>query len=156
MFNRIPCPKDSSFCDNETDDKTIMIEDCLSTIRLLFSYKEYIIGTILIFIGICGFNIFRMITIQIYSTTHRILTDIIKSFLLWVFVSLIFHSYFQVKEVDTFRIIIIKAISYLIVFIGLIIFLEIVIINLCGLNKNTIQSIVRRTEIEDANINETI
>ena len=55
---------EASFCEKEK-----MIEDFNETMRILFSNKESIIGRILMFFGICGFNIFRMKTIHILSNT---------------------------------------------------------------------------------------
>ena len=143
IFNNIPCPKEASFCEKEK-----MIEDFNETMRILFSNKESIIGIILMFFGICGFNIFRMKTIQIYSPTHRVLTNIITSFLHWIFVDLIFYNYFEMKLTDTLEIIIVKLISYFISLIGLSIFLEIIIINAFNLNRNTNKAITERIDKE--------
>ena len=119
-------------------------------IKFLFSNNKCIAGSFLIIIGIFGFNVFGLLTIQTYSPTHRTLFDTITSFLIWI-TSLIDPSFIDEKDGHSQSVlsIIKNSISFIITFIGLSIFLEIIIINVFGMNTNTIKAISERVSDEN-------
>ena len=84
------------------------------------------------FIAICGYNIVAILTISVYSPAHKVLTDIIKSFLSWVFIEVIFYEYFEIEKTNTKFSVGFISLGYAIAFIGLLIFLEIIIFNCMG------------------------
>ena len=86
-----------------------------------------------------------MITNQRCSPAHRIIADCFSSFLSWIIHMLI--PYFNNDDVYDSNIVInriIKGIGYVVIFIGLMIFLEFILINKWGMNKNTTFNIDRR------------
>ena len=116
---------------------TESFEDFGVCIELIKQNWEYKVGVILFCLEVFIYNILRMITNQRCFPAHRIIADCFSSFLSWIIHMLI--PYFNNDDVYDSNIVInqiIKGIGYVVIFIGLMIFLEFILINKWGMNKN--------------------
>lgn len=111
-----------------------------------------LIGLCIYIFGVTFFNAFRMKTIQAYSPTHRAIGDNLSGMFFFI-VQIFLHD---LGENINILIIVLEGISYIIISIGIIIFLELIIIHFCGMDKNTRDSINERldAEVEEINLNE--
>ena len=99
--------------------------------------------------GLFGFNTFKVLTNHYYFPTYKGLSDVIGNFIRWI----LFSSIGLVKNDNESDYYIIKVISYVILTIGVIIYLELIQLNCCGLNVNTRNEIsIRIKEEKDISI----
>ena len=106
---------------------------------------KYQIGIVVYCIGVFLYNIMRILTTQKCSPVHRVITNTFSAFLGWII-----HYFFEDKDSPAH--IIIEAVGYMIVFFGLMIFLELLIINKWGMNQNTTFNIDQRGIEENVEI----
>jgi hypothetical protein len=136
------------FCD--VDDKYVPIYDSCQSFksldRLFTSTNNIWIITVFYTIGFTLFNIFRMLTNQNFSTTHRCISDCFGAFLIWIFKLIIDNAYD--KENNTYDIIF-GSVSYPFIIFGVLVFLEFVILNFYDLNMNTNYMISHRGDEEN-------
>ena len=105
---------------------------------------------IILIISISAFNTYKVLTIHHFYPTYNGLSDVLGDFIYWI-VFYILDKYFKIQISNTDKIkssFFINIISYLIMTLGIIIYLEIVQINCFGLNTNTREQIKRRTSID--------
>ena len=105
---------------------------------------------IILIISISAFNTYKVLTIHHFYPTYNGLSDVLGDFIYWI-VLYILDKYFDIQISNTDKIkssFFINIISYLIMTLGIIIYLEIVQINCFGLNTNTREQIKRRTSID--------
>ena len=95
-------------------------------------------------------NTFRMLTNQCYSPTHRAIGDTLSSFLFWI-IQLCIESFRE--EENSVWINFIKGGTYIMIYFGIFIFLELIIIMRCGMDKNTTDMIINRVDVEEEEIN---
>ena len=146
FINTFICTSFISICNVSQEP----VNELINTINGLFIRTEYIIGIILFIIGVFFFNLFGILTTKAYSPTHRSISDTITSLIIWILTSHIFKNYLKTEE-EKFDTIIVKSISYIVIFFGLLIFLEIIIIDVFDLNRNTTKYINKRIEEENNN-----
>lgn len=146
FINTFICTSFISICNVSQEP----VNELINAINGLFIRTEYIIGIILFIIGVFFFNLFGMLTTKAYSPTHRSISDTITSLIIWILTSHIFKNYLKSEE-EKFDTIIVKSISYIVIFFGLLIFLEIIIIDVFDLNRNTTKYINKRIEEENNN-----
>ena len=93
-----------------------------------------------------------MKTNQAYSPTHRAIGDNLSGMFFFI-VQIFLHD---LGDNINILIIVLEGISYIIISICIIIFLELIIIHFCGMDKNTRDSINERldAEVEEINLNE--
>lgn len=94
-----------------------------------------------LFMGIFGFNTFKVLTNNYYYPTYKGLSDVFGNFLTWILFIVLGHS----KEENEKRYYVIKSVSYVIMMIGILIYLEIIQLNFLGFNANTRKEIIKRT-----------
>ena len=105
---------------------------------------------VLYFLSELGTNSLNILTNFYYSPTQRSLTDALSSFL-WNTFSSIFildkeHAkYFELQVIGI-------ALGYPIAFIGALIYNELIIIHLCGMDKGTKKEMLRRSDIESKEV----
>ena len=105
---------------------------------------------VLYFLSELGTNSLNILTNFYYSPTQRSLTDALSSFL-WNTFSSIFildkeHAeYFELQVIGI-------ALGYPISFIGALIYNELIIIHLCGMDKGTKKEMLRRSDIESKEV----
>ena len=112
---------------------------------MIRSEKYYQIGIVLYCIGIYTFNIMRLLTNQRCSPVHRIVSDTLSTLLAWI-IHLCVPLFNASDKADDKKLlhIVIEGVGYAIVLIGLTIFLEFIVINKWGMNKNTTFNIDKR------------
>lgn len=136
------------FFKGETIVSTIEIDDFFECINLLKKGK-FKIGIIIYVIGIFIYNILRLLTNQRCSPTHLIIADCFGSLLGWI---LYFLRQEQKVQKDFYIQLTLMGIGYVFIFIGLIIFLEFIVINKWGMNNNTTFNIQSRATEEIDNM----
>ena len=97
-----------------------------------------------LFVGIFGFNTFKVLTNNYYYPTYKGLSDVFGNFLQWILFIMLGYS----KDKNEKSYYVIKSVSYVIMMIGIIIYLEIIQLNFCGFNMNTRKEIIKRTNDE--------
>ena len=130
-------------------------EDFIKTWQIISKNPRLIILVSILYISITFFNSFRILTNQHYTPTHRSLSDSIASFIAWILkLTIPFLNQTTTKD-DVFYIQnIIMGVLYIIMIIGVLIFLEIIILTFCDLDRNTKEKINARQEF--FGINNTI
>lgn len=127
----------------------------IETWQIISQNPRLIILVSILYISITFFNSFRILTNQHYTPTHRSLSDSIASFIAWTLkLTIPFLNQTTTKD-DVFYIQnIIMGVLYIIMIIGVLIFLEIIILTFCDLDRNTKEKINARQEF--FGINNTI
>ena len=127
----------------------------IETWQIISQNPRLIILVSILYISITFFNSFRILTNQHYTPTHRSLSDSIASFIAWILkLTIPFFNQTTTKD-DVFYIQnIIMGVLYIIMIIGVLIFLEIIILTFCDLDRNTKEKINARQEF--FGINNTI
>ena len=130
-------------------------EDFIKTWQIIFKNPILIILVSILYISITFFNSFRILTNQHYTPTHRSLSDSIASFIAWILkLTIPFFNQTTTKDDVFYRKNIIMGVLYIIMIIGVLIFLEIIILTFCDLDRNTKEKINARQEF--FGINNTI
>ena len=119
----------------------------ITTWQIISQNPRLIILVSILYISITFFNSFRILTNQHYTPTHRSLSDSIASFIAWILkLTIPFLNQTTTKD-DVFYIQnIIMGVLYIIMIIGVLIFLEIIILTFCDLDRNTKEKINARQE----------
>ena len=120
-------------------------------IRMYTTSKMRLVWYILLLVGLFSFNTFKVLTNDAYYPTYKGLSDVFGHFFRWVVLILIGSD----KTNFTFRLFFIKILSYVIMMMGIIIYLEIIQLNFCGFNKKTRKEITIRT-LSDISIDSII
>ena len=128
------------FCATNTKD---YCENIFLLLKLFAVTKGRLLVTLSMIISFLIFNTLRLKIIYNLSTAHRSLSDSFGGFLIWVFLMNIFGE----EEISIFNFIV-GFVSYLFIIIGVMIFMEIIILNCCELNKN-ISSTIRMRDMEN-------
>ena len=127
------------------------LKDYMKFMKFIFCKNPCIwIYYIILIISISAFNTYKVLTIHHFYPTYNGLSDVLGDFIYWI-VFYILDKYFKIQISNTDKIkssFFINIISYLIMTLGIIIYLEIVQINCFGLNTNTREQIKRRTSID--------
>ena len=120
---------------------------------LIFDNTEILILILIMYVSIAIFNSFRILTNQHYTPTHRSISDSIASFLAWILKLTIpyFSNNTTVKDKEDYIKNTIIGILYVIMIIGVLIFLEIIILTFCDLDRNTKEKINARQEFFGVN-----
>ena len=92
-----------------------------------------------------------MLTNQKYSPTHSSIADTLSAFIIWIIQLCV--PYFRDKKI-TFWVSLLEGITFIIIYIGIFIFLELVIINRFGMDNNTRDKINIRVDNEENEINQ--
>ena len=139
------------FFKGKTIVSTIEIDDYNNCIYLLHYNGYFQVGIIIYVIGIFIYNILRLLTNQRCSPTHLIIADCFGSLLGWI---LNFSIHFPEQKVqkDFYIQLTLMGVGYVFIFIGLIIFLEFIVINKWGMNNNTTFNIQSRATEEIDNM----
>ena len=127
----------------------------IETWQIISQNQRLIILVSILYISITFFNSFRILTNQHYTPTHRSLSDSIASFIAWILkLTIPFFNQTTTKDDVFYRKNIIMGVLYIIMIIGVLIFLEIIILTFCDLDRNTKEKINARQEF--FGINNTI
>ena len=140
FLNNITCI-DNSY--NICIGKGKKVEDFIWVIKYLVNNPAYLIYYLLLFVLLLSFNCLKMVTNQHFTPLHRYIGKDIR-YLLILILSLVFPSLSNNEKPKSAGFILLSGISYLLLFIGDLIFLEIIILNFCGLKNNTKPEIIKR------------
>ena len=122
VLNHIDCSKDSLICDYDSTTNH-SVENFIETISYIFSHYEYYIPFMKMYFSMLFFNLFRLKTNEHYSPTHRSIADCFGALLKWLLtLALPFLDSGKVTPLS----IIGTSIAYVIMLIGLVIYLEII------------------------------
>ena len=122
------------------------IEDILESILFVLRNKQYIIYLSALFVSYLLFNVFRILTNAKCSPTHRAIADILGYFLYWV---ARFNSFFEPTEMHKGPFWLIGGVSYVIIIVGVFVYLELIVIHICGFKDNTDEEIMMRGQSEN-------
>lgn len=142
------CPETFFICNDENIAKKSHYFDDFAAF-----FNNYIncLSMILFFIGVFFVNTFRMLVNHNYSPTHRSIADTLSSFIFWILK--LSYDIFIVKEDNiSVKHNILIGITYIVMYIGIFIFLELIIIHKFGMDKNTRDVINLRVDDEKQEI----
>lgn len=117
-------------------------------------YMEYFFWYLLIIIASFVYHSFRILTIQHFYPTYTGLSDVFGSFFIWIWNCFFNKQYLAFldhygRKVDYERNIwntLIELFCFIIIMLGILVYLEIIQLNFCGLGENTAHSISSRSE----------
>ena len=142
VLNQIDCTQDSLICDYDSTSNH-SVENFFETISYIFSHYEYYFPFIKLYFSMLFFNLFRLKTNEHYSPTHRSIADCFGSLCKWILtLALPFLDAGNVTPLS----IVGTSIAYVIIMIGLVIYLEIIVVKVLGLERNTRYHIIQREE----------
>ena len=131
---------------NPYSNNSHVIEDILSSFQFVLRHKQFLWMLIALFVSFLMFNIFRVLTNSKCSPTHRGIADILGYFFFWM---MRFIDFFEPTSMHSGTNLLFASISYLLMLIGLLIYLELIIVNVCGFEKDTDSGIISRALIEN-------
>lgn len=144
----IQCPSPEELYCNSYSSTTHTIENFYESLKFLNRHPRYIALLTLLYFSFMSFNFFRILTNSKFSPSYRGFADVIGYSLFWIFQ--LFVPLLEQTNMHKFPYIIYSIISFFVILIGILIYLEIITIQFCGLDKNT------RTGIVDRSINDSI
>ena len=121
------------------------IDDFIEAMSFLFTHKDYLLLYSLIILARLGYNSMKMMMNMHFTPLHRNIAKDLRQF------GVFFLELFDIFGIRKKRMIL-ELGTYIITFIGDLIFLEVIILGFYGFNKNTKEEIIRR-EGEDNDIN---
>ena len=131
---------------NPYSNNSHVIEDILSSFQFVLRHKQFLWMLIALFVSFLMFNIFRVLTNSKCSPTHRGIADILGYFFFWM---MRFIDFFEPTSMHSGTNLLFASISYLLMLIGVLIYLELIIVNVCGFEKDTDSGIINRASIEN-------
>ena len=117
------------------------IDDAIQGIMFIFSHIDYLLLTICQIVLQYSYNIFRVYINYYYSPAHRLFSKTIRAFLRWL---LYFIPYFGNNASNEFITLLAECIGFILQIVGLMIFIEVVILGMFSLNKNVTEEIEKR------------
>ena len=117
------------------------IDSFVSAYSFIFSHFDYLVLFIFKFIFTFLFNVMRMLTAFYYTAVHYIIYCFVKNFTIWLF-----DYIFDNKGGN--ELFFVTLLAYGLEVIGVSIFLELIILGICGANSN-IEEEIRNRETED-------
>lgn len=145
FIGNITCTIESELCDLGKP-----VDSFVDAYSFIFSHYDYLLLFLCRFVCSYLFNVMRLLTTYYYTPVHFIIYYSINNYVVWLFDYIVDKGTKKTSFVGTL-------IAYVLEIIGVLIFLEIIIIGLCGADKNIEQEIRNReTEDYDKRIEETI
>ena len=118
-----------------------VVEYFFGSIKFIATHQRYIFLLLALFISFFFFNIFRIQTNAQCSPTHRSIADILGYFLYWL---IRFIEYLDPTDMHDTPYCFYGGLAYIVMIIGVLIYLELIILNICGIQKNTDSEIEQR------------
>lgn len=142
------CSISTAFC-----TLNLPIDNFSNAMTFLGSHLAFLFIYIIQIFILFAYNLCRMLTNFHFSPAHRIISKIFRSILIW---GLSYFSFYgsKWKNKNIFQIII-ELISLILQSIGLLIFIELLIITLCDMDKYVASEITKR-EIDEYNRNNRV
>ena len=130
------CPVEGELCDIGQP-----MDSFANAYSFIFSNSDYLVLFIFKFIFTFLFNVMRMLTSFYYTAVHYCIYCFVKNFTIWIF-DYIFNNQ------SGNELFFVTLLAYGLEVIGVSIFLELIILGLCGANSN-IEEEIRNRETED-------
>ena len=130
----VPCQKWMKVC--SVGANVINISDVIS---IIMSNGYYIIQVILYILLSTGYNEFIQLVLKYYGPTHRVITDVFSSLCIMLFL----------LSRNSPRDIVLQGVGEVVIIIGVLIYNEIVLVHLCGMDENTEVKIRERESSKD-------
>ena len=130
----VPCQKWMKVC--SVGANVINISDVIS---IIMSNGYYIIQVILYILLSTGYNEFIQLVLKYYGPTHRVITDVFSSLCIMLFL----------LSRNSPRDIVLQGVGEVVIIIGVLIYNEIVLVHLCGMDENTEVKIRERASSKD-------
>lgn len=150
----IDCPNNVYYCSNVYPTKKVRkIEHFISTMKYIVNHPRVLLMIIAVYLAMISFESFRILTNQRFSPGHRSIADVYGLFLEFIIMS-IFQCcglFNLTKENNTFYFV--SIVGYAFILVGVLIYLEIIIIHIFGFDTNTGDKIEERA-MKDRNTNE--
>ena len=121
------------------------IEDILESILFVLRNKQYLLLLSLLFVSYMLFNVFRILTNSKCSPTHRAIADILGYFLYWL---VRFINFFEPTPMHKYHWML-GFVCFAIIILGIFVYLELIIIHICGFKYNTDEEIMLRGQTEN-------
>ena len=148
------CPNNVYYCSNEyPTQKQRKIENFLSTMAYIFNHPRVLLMIIAVFLSMISFESFRILTNQRFSPGHRSIADVYGAFLEFIIMSIFQYCGLFKLKAETISFYVVSVVGYAFILVGVLIYLEIVIIHILGLDVNTEDKIEERA-MKDRNTNE--
>lgn len=143
----IQCPSETSYLCSFISPTHHEYENFFLTSKLIFTHYEYLLTIIGLFFSFMLYNTFRSLTNFHFSPAHRAIADTFSFCLTWV--AKLAIPVLGGIGTNIFIYYIFAFIAMLIMLIGVFIYLEIIIVNACGIETDTKDEILIReiTEI---------
>ena len=122
------------------------VENIFDTFNNVISHYQLLIPIIILFFSFIVVNIFRLLTNQAYSPTHRIIPDVYGCCFSWV-VRVIFPNLDEISTFMKFQNFVI-GFSFFLMMVGALIYLEIIELHFWGLSRNIRRTITSRQDID--------
>ena len=156
LFFKGICPNSKENCPNDQEGPYYNL--CFDSSDYWKNFKKYFenstvtCGFTLYLVGVFWFDTFKMKTTQSYTPTHRSIGDNLSGIIFWI-MQLTINWFHSDSKNPTPAIIVFQGISYLIMSIGIMLFLELIIVNVCEMNRNTVDNINIRVYKENEQMN---
>lgn len=145
----IKCPSNTPSLCNKRASPTESVESFLVTTKFILHHPSIFVWVFFLVITYIMFNSFRILTNQNFTPSHRSISDAFGSFLFWILnIIFCFANSYDLTFWFKWTYYVVALISYLIILIGILIYLEILIITCCGFHLNTKKNIFERERIE--------
>jgi hypothetical protein len=141
----INCPDNSLLCQKDSSTNAV-IENVFESLSFAWRHPQFLSMLILICVSFALFNFFRIQTNYHFSPSHRAIADIMGYFLF--FILQMFIPFLSYREKNSIAFNIIAIVCYVIVFVGVLVVLEVIIIYWRNIDKDTRGSIEIRQELE--------
>ena len=122
-----------------------MVDDIKQGFSFIFSHHKYLIVLVIRFFFLILYNIFRVLMNYHYSPAHRVIPKTFRKFLVWI---LSFSQFFGDNSQKSSYVIVGELIGYCFQMFGVMMFVEVLIIGLCGINTD-IESEITKREMEE-------
>lgn len=142
IVNTITC-KNNKY--NLCNQKGKPVDDFIEAMTFLFNHKEEGLTYLGIFITLFFYNNLRILTTEHFTPLHRNIAKDLRGFILFFIKFIPYFGHASVKEAIG------ETGTYIVMFIGDLIFLEIIILDFWGLNNNTKKEVIKR-ETEDNSV----
>ena len=142
----IQCPSETSYLCSFASLTHHEYENFFLTSKLIFSHYEYLLTIIGLFLSFMLFNTFRALTNFHFSPAHRAIADTFSFCLTWV--AKLTIPVLGGIGTNSLIYYIFAFVAMLIMLCGVFIYLEIIIVNVCGIEMNTTNEILFRENVE--------
>ena len=127
----IRCPSGINYC------KEGEIFEKILAFNIVFENSNNILFLSILFVSSIGLNVFLMLTKKYFTPTHRSLSDTLTAFVSWIILIIVPGNTEWARNAMNIP-------GYLLIFVGCLVFSEIIILHFCKLDRDTKEQITKR------------